>query len=278
MPVVDPTTGEIRQAQIFVGALGASHYLYTEATWTQALPDWIGAHVRMYTDFGGVPALTVPDNLKTGVTHACFYEPVLNPTYQDVAAHYGTAIPPDAGGAPAGQGSGFTLHPIALVWRTLMVAAAVPEAFAGVGVREGAGGRLEEQEAPAVGPPRLEYPFGGEAFRGGGVHPELGGDLRRRQPPGGPDLLGQAGNPVRLANGVNDGAVERLAGTRAEPAAIERGGDLAVGLLRGERADHLDDGRRRTPQIGGGERERALQAGRGPTLPANLEVDRAIAR
>jgi transposase len=94
MPVVDPATGEIRQAQIFVGALGASHYLYTEATWTQALPDWVGAHVRMYTDFGGVPALTVPDNLKTGVTHACCYEPVLNPTYQDLAAHYGTAILP----------------------------------------------------------------------------------------------------------------------------------------------------------------------------------------
>ncbi len=94
MPVVDPATGEIRSAQIFVGALGASHYLYAEATWTQSLPDWIGAHVRMYADFGGVPALTVPDNLKTGVTRACRYEPVLNRTYQDLAAHYGTALLP----------------------------------------------------------------------------------------------------------------------------------------------------------------------------------------
>jgi transposase len=94
MPVVDPQTGEIRQAQLFVGTLGASHFVYTEATWTQQLPDWIGAHVRMYTAFGGVPALTVPDNLRTGVTHACFYEPVLHPTYQDLAAHYGTAILP----------------------------------------------------------------------------------------------------------------------------------------------------------------------------------------
>ena len=100
MAVVDPATGEVRQAQIFVGALGASHYLYTEATWTQSLPDWIAAHVRMYEDLGGVPALTVPDNLKAGVQHACFYEPTLNPTYQDLARHYGTTILPTRPAAP----------------------------------------------------------------------------------------------------------------------------------------------------------------------------------
>ena len=100
MPVVDPETGEIRQAQIFVGALGASHFLYVEATWTQSLPDWIAAHVRMYEDFGGVTTLTIPDNLKAGVQHACFYEPVLNPTYQDMARHYGTTVLPARPGEP----------------------------------------------------------------------------------------------------------------------------------------------------------------------------------
>lgn len=100
MPVVDPATGEIRQAQIFVGALGASHYLYVEATWTQSLPDWIAAHVRMYEDFGGAPTLTIPDNPKAGVQHACFYEPVLNPTYQDLARHYATTILPARPGEP----------------------------------------------------------------------------------------------------------------------------------------------------------------------------------
>ena len=100
MPVVDPETGEIRQAQVFVGALGASHYLYVEATWTQSLPDWIAAHVRMYEDFGGVPTLTIPDNAKAGVQHACFYEPVLNPTYQDLARHYGTTVLPARPGEP----------------------------------------------------------------------------------------------------------------------------------------------------------------------------------
>lgn len=100
MSVVDPTTGDVREAQIFVGALGASHYLYVEATWSQRLPDWIAAHVRMYEDFGGVPTLTIPDNLKTGVRHACFYEPVLNPTYQDLARHYGTTVLPTRPAAP----------------------------------------------------------------------------------------------------------------------------------------------------------------------------------
>ena len=94
VPVTDPATGERRDAQVFVGALGASHLLYVEATWTQGLADWIAAHVRMLEYLGGVPALLVPDNLKAGVQHACYYEPTLHPTYQDFAAHYGTAVLP----------------------------------------------------------------------------------------------------------------------------------------------------------------------------------------
>ena len=92
--VVDPTTGEARDAQIFVGALGASHYTYAEATWTQQLPDWIASHIRMLEYFGGVPALTIPYNLRTGVTYASYYEPEINATYADWAAHYGTAVLP----------------------------------------------------------------------------------------------------------------------------------------------------------------------------------------
>ena len=95
MPVFDRTTGEERAAQIFVAALGASHLLYAEATWTQTLPDWIGAHVRMLDYYGGVPALIVPGQReRAGVQHACYDEPDLNPTYQDFATHYGTAILP----------------------------------------------------------------------------------------------------------------------------------------------------------------------------------------
>jgi len=92
--LVDPATGEIRQAQVFVAVLGASSYTYAEATWTQTLPDWIGAHVRALAFFGGVPRQIVPDNLKSGVTKANWHEPTLNQTYQDFASHYGTAILP----------------------------------------------------------------------------------------------------------------------------------------------------------------------------------------
>jgi len=92
--VVDASSGEIKSAQIFVAVLGASNFTYAEATWTQALPDWIGSHVRAFTFFGGVPALIVPDNLKAAVNMACRYEPELNPTYADLAAHYGTAVLP----------------------------------------------------------------------------------------------------------------------------------------------------------------------------------------
>lgn len=94
VPVTDPTTGEIRHAQIFVATLGASNYTYAEATWTQQLRDWIEAHCRALAFMGGVPALVVPDNTKSGVTKACYYEPDLNRTYQDMAEHYGVAIAP----------------------------------------------------------------------------------------------------------------------------------------------------------------------------------------
>jgi transposase len=100
VPVVDGPTGEIRQAQVFVGVLGASNYTYCEATWTQTQPDWIGAHVRMLAFFGGVPEVLVPDNLKSGVKHACFFDPELNPTYREFAAYYGVAVLPARPGKP----------------------------------------------------------------------------------------------------------------------------------------------------------------------------------
>ncbi|MFZ4397757.1 MAG: IS21 family transposase [Kiritimatiellia bacterium] len=94
MPLRDPHSGQIHEAQIFVAALGASHYLYAEATRSQQLPDWIESHIRTYEYLQGVPAITVSDNLKSGVSRACRYEPDINPTYQDMASHYGTAIIP----------------------------------------------------------------------------------------------------------------------------------------------------------------------------------------
>ena len=92
--VVNPQTGEIREAQVFVATLGASNYTYAEAHWQQDLPNWIGAHVRALEFLGGVPELLVPDNLKAGVTSPNLYEPDLNLTYLDLACHYGIAVVP----------------------------------------------------------------------------------------------------------------------------------------------------------------------------------------
>jgi len=92
--IVDPTTGEIRRAQIFVITWGASNYTYCEAVWTQNKADWIEAHVNAFEFFGGVPELLVPDNLKSAITHASRYEPVINNSYQHMASHYRTAILP----------------------------------------------------------------------------------------------------------------------------------------------------------------------------------------
>jgi transposase len=92
--IADPTTGEIREAEIFVGVLGASNLTYAEATWTQTLPDWTGAHVRMFRFFGGAPKLLVPDNLKSGVNKASFYDPEINRTYGAMAAHYSVGLLP----------------------------------------------------------------------------------------------------------------------------------------------------------------------------------------
>jgi transposase len=92
--VIDRLTGEIRMAQIFVAVLGASSFTFAKASWTQALPDWIDAHVRAFEPIGGVPELVVPDNAKTAIIKASFYDPRVNRTYAEMAAHYGTAILP----------------------------------------------------------------------------------------------------------------------------------------------------------------------------------------
>jgi transposase len=92
--VTDQQTGKTREAQIFVATLGASHYTYAEATWTQSLPDFIGSHVRAFAFMGGAVELLIPDNLKSGVLSPCRYDPDVNPAYQRMAEHYGAAVMP----------------------------------------------------------------------------------------------------------------------------------------------------------------------------------------
>ena len=92
--VVERSTGEVREAQIFVAVLGASNYTFAEATWTQTLADWIASHVRAFEFLGGCSELVIPDNHRPAVSRAHRYEPDINPTYHDLARHYGVAVLP----------------------------------------------------------------------------------------------------------------------------------------------------------------------------------------
>ena len=94
IPIYDPRGGPTQQAHLFVAVLGASSYTYAEATPDEQLANWIGAHIRAFEFSRGVPKLVVPDNTKTGVTKACRYDPDLNPTYQEMAMHYGVGVVP----------------------------------------------------------------------------------------------------------------------------------------------------------------------------------------
>jgi transposase len=94
VPIIDAQTGEARQAQIFVAVLGASNYTYAEACRSQEIENWVGANIRAFEYFGGTPQIIVPDNLKSGIHQADRYEPDINPTYHEMAAHYGAVIIP----------------------------------------------------------------------------------------------------------------------------------------------------------------------------------------
>ena len=94
LAVIDPASGEIRRAQVFVAVLGASNYTYVEATWTQTAADWLGAHCRALAYFGGCPEIVVPDNARALIADPDRYEPSLGRAYQEWAEHYGCAVIP----------------------------------------------------------------------------------------------------------------------------------------------------------------------------------------
>lgn len=100
IPIIDPATGEEIRAQVFIAALGCSNYTFAQASLAQDLPSWIRSHVHAFEFFSGVPDILVPDNLKSGVTHPCRYEPDINLTYLDLAQHYGTTVIPARPGHP----------------------------------------------------------------------------------------------------------------------------------------------------------------------------------
>lgn len=92
--IINPATGEIITAQLFVGTLSYSGYFYGEFTLTQRLEDFISSHNNMFSFFGGVASYIVPDNCKTAILKNDKDEPVVHPTYQDMCVHYGIAVDP----------------------------------------------------------------------------------------------------------------------------------------------------------------------------------------
>lgn len=94
LDIVDPQTGECRLAKLFVAVLGASNLTYVEPALGEDLATWTGCHVRAFAYFGGVSEITVPDNLRSGVKRADYYDPEINPTYAELAQHYGTVVIP----------------------------------------------------------------------------------------------------------------------------------------------------------------------------------------
>ncbi|MCS3453777.1 transposase [Bradyrhizobium elkanii] len=103
--VIDPQTGEIHQAQIFVAVLGASSLTFAMASFGQRLPDWIEGQTRALAYFGGVPKAIVCDNLKAGVVKALWFEPTLNQTFAAMAEHYDTTILPTRSRKPRDKAS-----------------------------------------------------------------------------------------------------------------------------------------------------------------------------
>jgi transposase len=92
--IVDPRTGECVAAKLFVAVLGGSNLTYAEPVLSEDLPTWVGCHVRALAFMGGSAEIWVPDNLKSGVKKPDYYEPDLNPTYAELARHYGAAVIP----------------------------------------------------------------------------------------------------------------------------------------------------------------------------------------
>ena len=102
--LIDPTTGELRKAWAFVMVLAYSRHLYVEFVFDQSLPTWIALHQHAFAYFGGVPGRVVLDNLKAGITRACFDDPGIQPTYRECAEHYGFLLAPCAPRTPEHKG------------------------------------------------------------------------------------------------------------------------------------------------------------------------------
>ena len=116
VPWLDLATGEIHQAEVFLAVLGASNCTFALAVENQKLESWVHCHLEMNRFFGGTTQVWVPDNLKSAVTKACLYDPELNPTYLQLARHYGIAVIPARSRKPKDKAKVETGVKIAQMW------------------------------------------------------------------------------------------------------------------------------------------------------------------
>lgn len=114
--LVEARTGELIPVELFVAALGASAYTFAEATPSQQLPHFVGAHTRMVEYFGGSSEIWVPDQLRSAVARPCRYEPGLNRTYQELARHYGAVVIPARPGKARDKAKVETMVQVAQRW------------------------------------------------------------------------------------------------------------------------------------------------------------------
>jgi transposase len=93
--LIDPATGQLRKAWVFVMVLSHSRHLYAELVWDQRVATWLLCHAHAFAAFGGVPARVVLDNLKAAILTACMHDPIVQRTYRECAVHYGFRIDPN---------------------------------------------------------------------------------------------------------------------------------------------------------------------------------------
>jgi transposase len=182
VPVIDPKTGEVRQAQVFVAVLGASNYTYAEATWTQNLWDWINSHVRAFEFFEGTSSLVIPDNLKSGVNKPCYYEPELNRTYGDLAIHYGVGILPARPYRPRDKDQASYCTSLGILNASWGYCRRSRSRLPGSAFGKGPLFRIEQQKSAIVGAYGAEYALAGETFGGAEVYVHPCCDLGRSEP------------------------------------------------------------------------------------------------
>jgi transposase len=144
--------GTLREAQIFVACLPCSGLIYAEATWTQGREDWLMSHVRLFEFLGGVPSKICPDNLKVGVTHASYYDPVINASYAALIKHYGTAVVPARVRKPKDKPS--VEGGVLLVYRWLLAPLRKRQFFSLTELNAALRERLTELNNKPMAPPR----------------------------------------------------------------------------------------------------------------------------